>query len=67
MAELSDEDRALAIKRLETLPSGIKVVRLDGYELSRDQMIEEVKKKSKIGEQLVQKDIRYLKYVVSGK
>lgn len=67
MPDLTQSDYDLVAKRLEALPPGLKVVRMDGFELSKEQMIEEVKKKSKIGEQLAQKDMRYLKYILSGK
>lgn len=64
---VTPEEQKLIEERFKKLPPGIKVVTMNGFELTRDQMIEEVKKRTPVGEQLAQRELRYLKYAFSGK
>lgn len=64
---VTPEERELVEKRFEKLPPGIKVVTMDGFELTPAQMIQEVKRGTPVGEQLAQKELRYVKYVLTGK
>jgi len=57
----TDEDFKLVEKRLEAWNEKIKIASINGENLSKDDMLKNVKDKTGIGQQLVEIQMNYLK------
>ena len=63
----SEEIKRLVLLRLETMPETIRVsVGLEGKELSREDLIEHVKKDDYLGKMIIEMQLRYLKSMKTG-
>jgi len=63
----TDEEKELVIFRIETIPSNLRLSIGNGESMSKEEMISHVKKGDKVGNQIIQSHINFLKAVASGK
>lgn len=57
----TDEERALMIARLQTLPPGIRFSTLSGKTMSRDEAIQAVREGTEDGDLIVTQNLAYLR------
>ena len=61
-----EEIKKLVLIRLESMPSNIKVSIGSGKDLSREELIEEVKKESELGKLIIKVQLEYLRSMKKG-
>lgn len=63
----SEEIKKLVLTRLEAMPDTIRVsIGSEGKELSKEDLIEHVKKEDKLGKMIIEMQLRYLKAMKTG-
>lgn len=67
---ITPDEYKLVEERLKLMPSKIKLVTLaepPKRELSKEEILEELKKKSPLGEEIAKRELRYLKFITTGR
>jgi hypothetical protein len=63
----TEDEKELVIFRIETTPSNLRLSIGGGESMSKEEMIGHVRKGDKIGKQIIQSHINFLRAVASGK
>lgn len=62
----SEEIKKLVILRLQSWPPDVKIVLGSGEEMTRDQIIEHVKKEDEVGKEIIDMQLKYLRSMKAG-
>ncbi len=62
----TDEEKELVILRIETTPSNLRLSIGGGKSMTKEEMIEHVKKGDEIGKQIIKAHLNFLRNVASG-
>ncbi len=64
--EIERELKETVIMRIETLPSNLKLSIGGGKSLTRDELIEHVRKEDDIGKQIIESHLSFMKAIARG-
>jgi hypothetical protein len=65
--KVKEELKEIVIMRIEAIPSNLKLSIGNGNSLTKEEMIEHVKKEDEVGRQIINSHLSFMKAIATGK